>query len=85
MAGAAGKRYTFRVERWVTKPNVAKTVEKLFGVKVIKVQTAVMPGKKYRLGKKFKFAVKPEWKKAIVTVKPDQRIDLFETGTLEPK
>lgn len=80
LAEAAKKRYTFRVERRMTKPEVAKTVEKLFGVKVVKVRTAVMPGKKYRLGKKFKFGVRPDWKKAIVAIKPDQKIDLFENS-----
>ena len=85
LAEAAGKRYTFEVEKTATKPDVARAVEKTFGVKVMKVRTAIMPGKKYRLGKKFKFETRPEWKKAIITIKPDQQIDLFETSAGKSK
>ncbi|KKT58793.1 MAG: hypothetical protein UX91_C0001G0017 [Candidatus Amesbacteria bacterium GW2011_GWB1_47_19] len=50
----------------------------MFGVKVEKVQTLNMPGKKYRSGKKWIFRQKSDWKKAIVTLKPGQKIEQLE-------
>jgi len=82
---AASKRYTFVVDLKATKTDIKREVEKLFGVNVIKVHTAIMPGKSYRSGKRFIFRNKSDWKKAVVSVKPDQKIDLFEvTGAAEP-
>lgn len=74
---AASGRYTFMADLLVNKTNIKRSVEKLFGVTVAKVQTAIMPGKSYRTGKKSVRATHSDWKKAIVTVKPGQKIDLW--------
>jgi large subunit ribosomal protein L23 len=80
LAEAANKRYAFKVRLLATKPEIRQAVEKTFGVKVKKVQTMVVPGKTYRSGKRWTFKKKADWKKAIVTIKPDKKIDLFETS-----
>lgn len=82
---AAKHDYTFAVELKDTKPIIKTEVEKAFGVTVLKVKTAVMPGKGYRSGKRWIFKHHSDWKKAIVTIKPDQKIDLFETPSEEVK
>lgn len=78
LAEAAKKRYTFKVVLAATKSDIKKAVEKTFGVQVIKVQTAIIHGKEYRTGKKWLTKKKSDWKKAVVTIKPDKQIDLFE-------
>jgi len=74
-------RYTFAADLLVNKTDIKRSVEKLFGVQVIKIQTAVMPGKSYRTGRKTGYATRSDWKKAIVTVKSGQKIDLFEAAS----
>ena len=71
------KRYTFKVMSDATKPEIAKAVEAMFGVKVAKVNTISMKKKPARTG--VHFGYKSEWKKAIVTLKPDSKtIEFFE-------
>ena len=79
MKEAAAKRYTFEVDIKVNKTQIKKAVEKEFGVKVVGVRTAIMHGKKYRHTKKWKFGYKADRKKAVVSIKPEQKIELFET------
>ena len=79
-ADAAKKRYTFEVRPGATKTQIKSGVEELFKVKVLKVATMIMAGKKYRTGKRSVKKQRPEWKKAIVTIKSDQKIDLFEAA-----
>ncbi len=71
-------RFAFQVSLSTTKTEVRREVEKTFGVNVTKVQTAIFAGKSYRTGKKWKFLQRPDWKKAIVTLKKGQKIDLFD-------
>ena len=71
------KRYTFKVMSDATKPEIAKAVEEMFGVKVAKVNTISMKKKPTRTG--VHFGYKSEWKKAIVTLKPDSKtIEFFD-------
>ena len=73
----ADKRYTFKVMSNATKPEIAKAVEAMFGVKVAKVNTISMKKKPTRTG--VHFGYKSEWKKAIVTLKPDSKtIEFFD-------
>jgi large subunit ribosomal protein L23 len=51
-------------------------VERLFKVKVFQVRTCRALGKMKRLGRKY--GKRPDWKKAIVTLKEGDRIDFFE-------
>ena len=71
------KMYTFKVAKDATKPEIAKAVEELFGVKVAVVNTINMKKKPKRLGVHFGYT--SEWKKAIVTLTADSKtIEFFD-------
>ena len=73
----ADKRYTFQVRSDATKPEIAKAVEAMFGVKVAKVNTINMKKKPKRLGVHFGYT--SDWKKAIVTLTADSKtIEFFD-------
>ena len=78
MDGIANKRYTFKVAADATKPEIAKAVEELFGVKVAKVNTINMKKKPKRLG--YHFGYTAEWKKAIVTLTASSKEIEFFNG-----
>ncbi len=66
----------FRVKKSANKSEIKKAVEKLFKVKVTDVNTINISGKKKRLGR---FAGKTsDWKKAIVTLKKGEKLELGE-------
>ena len=72
------KRYTFEVAKDANKIEIAKAIEEIFGVKVAKVNTINMDGKKKRLGMQ-PAGRRRNWKKAMVTLTPDSKsIELFE-------
>ena len=73
----AEKKYTFKVAADATKPEIAQAVEELFKVNVLCVRTINMKKKPKRLGVHFGYT--SEWKKAIVTLKPESKtIEFFE-------
>ena len=59
-------KYTFKVNKKATKVEIAKAVEKLFEVKVLKVNTMTVKGKQKRVG--VHVGKTSDWKKAIVTI-----------------
>jgi len=59
-------KYTFEVNKKATKVEIAKAVEKLFEVKVLKVNTISVKGKSKRVG--YHTGKTSDWKKAIVTI-----------------
>ena len=59
-------KYTFKVNKNATKVEIANAVEKLFEVKVLKVNTISVKGKKKRVG--YHQGKTADWKKAIVTI-----------------
>jgi large subunit ribosomal protein L23 len=69
-------QYLFRVARTATKVEVKQAIEQLFKVKVVDVRTLRVQGKVKRLGR-FQ-GRRPDWKKAIVTLKAGQSIELYE-------
>lgn len=71
--------YTFAVSPDANKPQIKQLVEELFGVKVVRVNTAVMRAKrKQRWTKSGLLRGKTEkWKKAIVKIADGQEIDFF--------
>jgi large subunit ribosomal protein L23 len=75
-AREASRQYAFEVHREATKIQVKGAVEKLFGVKVTGVRTNVARGKNKRVGRFL--GRRPNWKKAIVTLKEGDTIALFE-------
>jgi len=77
VAGAAEGKYTFRVFKDANKIEIAKAVEEVFNVKVDNVNTLTVKGKKKRVGRHPEGKT-PDWKKAIVTLKPGFKIEIFE-------
>ena len=51
-------------------------MEKIFKVNVLGVATMGMKGKLKKVGRHF--TKSPDWKKAVVTIKPGQRVEFFE-------
>ena len=73
----ADKKYAFKVMKDATKPEIAKAVEEMFGVKVLDVNTINMKRKPKRLGVHSGYTA--AWKKAIVTLTADSKaIEFFE-------
>lgn len=72
-------QYTFEVDRKATKAMVKDAVETLFDVEVLKVNVINVPAKQTRRLRNRRMAVrKIAYKKAIVTLAPEDTIDLFE-------
>ena len=69
-------QYVFEVDIKATKQQIKDAVQAIFDVDVVKVNTMVMPAKRARRWRKT-ITRKSAWKKAIVTVVPGQKIDLF--------
>jgi large subunit ribosomal protein L23 len=69
-------KYVFRVHPRATKPEIRKAIEELFEVKVVAVKTMNVLGKSKRLGRYE--GQRPNWKKAIVTVHKDQKIEIYD-------
>jgi large subunit ribosomal protein L23 len=67
--------YAFEINRRATKDDVRRAVEELFNVKVLKVHTVNRKGKPRR--NRFRNGYTKDWKKAIVKLDPEHRIDFF--------
>lgn len=76
--GIADKKYTFKVLASATKTQIKVAVEDIFGVKVEKVNTVNVNGKKKRMGRNE--GMTSDYKKAIVTLTKDSKaIEFFES------
>lgn len=72
-------QYVFEVHPNATKTQVKEAVETLFDVEVMKVNVLVAPAKRGRRGRGRREVVRNlSYKKALVTVRADQSIDMFE-------
>ena len=69
-------QYFFEVARDANKIEIKRAIETIFSVKVGSVRTMQLRGKVKRQGRWV--GKRNDWKKAIVTLKPDQKIELFE-------
>lgn len=67
--------YAFEVNRFAGKEEIRRAVEELFDVKVIRVNTQNRKGKPRRT--RFRWGKTKAWKKAIVTLHEEDRIDFF--------
>jgi large subunit ribosomal protein L23 len=72
---AQGK-YAFEVAKEANKHQIKQAVEKAFKVTVTAVNVATVPGKTQRVGRRV-VRTQP-WKKAIVSLKPGDKIEIFE-------
>ena len=69
-------KYAFRVAPKANKTQVKEAVQKTFGVKVADVNITMLRGKRKRYGPRFK--KQPDVKKAVVTLKSGEKIQLIE-------
>ena len=69
-------QYHFEVARDANKIEIKRAIEVIFSVKVGSVRTQQLRGKVKRQGRSS--GRRSDWKKAIVTLQPDQKIELFE-------
>ena len=69
-------QYHFEVARDANKIEIKHAIEAIFSVKVGSVRTQQVQGKPRRQGRFI--GNRSDWKKAIVTLLPDQKIELFE-------
>jgi large subunit ribosomal protein L23 len=73
---AEQNKVAFKVDRKANKHEIKTAIEQIFKVKVTDVRTMIVRGKKKRYGRRF--GQRPDWKKAIVTLKQGDTIDFFE-------
>lgn len=66
----------FEVDRRANKIEIKQAVEMIFKVDVLDVTTVNVKGKRKRVGRYF--TQTSDWKKAIVKIKPGQRVEFFE-------
>ncbi len=72
----AANKYTFRVHERANKTQVRQAIEEVFDVRVTGVRTAWVNPKPKRRG--LTTGKRRQWKKAIVTLHPEDSIELFE-------
>jgi len=71
-------QYVFEVADEANKIQIKEAVEVIFEVEVVKVNTMIVPAKRGRRGRNWYLRSK-QWKKAVVTLATDQKIELFNT------
>jgi large subunit ribosomal protein L23 len=67
-------KYIFEVDKRANKTEIRKAVEQAYKVKVKDVNTMIMSGKWRRV--RFKPGKTPDWKKAVVTLRAGDKIDV---------
>ncbi len=70
------RQYAFEVDERANKVQIKEAVEKAFKVEVVNVNVMRMARKRRRYGRRVLYT--PIWKKAIITVPANQRIEMFE-------
>ncbi len=71
-------KFTFKVDKRATKPEIRRAIEEIFSVNVTAVNTINMKGKPKRQG--VSSGHRADWKKAVVTLVEGQSIEVFEGG-----
>ncbi|MDQ1373297.1 MAG: large subunit ribosomal protein [Actinomycetota bacterium] len=71
--------YTFVVHPDSNRTEIRQAIESIFNVQVAKVNTMNRNGKRKRNRRTFTYGKRPDTKRAIVTLAPGERIDLFES------
>jgi len=69
-------KYAFEVAGEASKEQVKQAVEKSFKVTVTQVNVITVPGKGRRM--RGRWVINPSWKKAVVTLKPGDKIEIVE-------
>lgn len=69
-------RFYFEVDIRATKTQIKEAIRRIFKVTPLEVRTMIVRGKTRYIGRRI--SKRPNWKKAIVTLKEGEHIDLFE-------
>lgn len=69
-------QYVFEVEKGVNKIQISKAIEKMYGIKPVKVNIMRVKGKVVRYGKTI--GKTKSWKKAIITLPKEAKIEVYE-------
>jgi large subunit ribosomal protein L23 len=80
VSGSRDRKYTFRVHSKANKIQIRSAVERIYSVKVSKVNTANIKGKPRRRGGRVRPGRTSNWKKAVVTLEAGFTIDIFESA-----
>ena len=75
-AYAARKEYAFEAHPDASKPQIRESIERLFGVRVVKVRTLQQRAKRRTMGRTK--GRRPRWKKAYVVLQEGDTIEVFE-------
>jgi large subunit ribosomal protein L23 len=70
------RHYAFLVDRKANKDEIKGAVQRLFKVNVTAIRTSIHRGKVKRMGRNL--GKRSNWKRAVVTLKEGQKIELFE-------
>lgn len=70
------QKYVFRVPMKANRTMVKQAVKEIFGVQPEKVNMMVVRGKTKRV--RYQFGNRPAWKKAVVTLKAGDKIEIFD-------
>lgn len=73
--------YTFYVDRTANKNQIKVAVEAIYGIKVLAVNTVMNPAQNVRTGRKRLATKIAKQKKALITVKKGQTIDIFDLSS----
>lgn len=73
-------KFTFVVDKNADKRTIKREIEKKFNVSVLSISTNITKGRKKRFGLKRMEKSLPAIKKAVLTLKSGQKIDLFDVG-----
>jgi large subunit ribosomal protein L23 len=76
IVGEKSNQVVFRIRPGASKDHIRSVIEDLFKVTVVKIRTANFLGKERRRGRTI--GRRPNWKKAYVTLKEGDRIEIFE-------
>lgn len=85
MRNVVQNQYTFEVDKHATKKGIAQAVEDQFNVEVYRVTVMNRRGKKRRNRRTGRDAVTPMQKRAVVTINPKDKIEIFEVSEEETK
>jgi large subunit ribosomal protein L23 len=69
-------KYVFRVAKKANKPLIRKAIKELFNVTAEKINISNVRGRKKRV--RYQYGFTPSWKKAVITLKAGEKIQLFE-------
>lgn len=74
---AKQNKYVFRVHKKANKDMIEKAISSIFGVTPVKVNVMIVRGRRKRV--RYNYGYTASWKKAIVTLKEGDKIEVFES------